>query len=662
MRYRLSLLLKARADEQKILNQEQEKGWLSLLHEMFPKNLKLIIMSATLDPIALAKLFPNNMFEVFLMPRRNIENQHQRIIKHIRQPIKAIEYQNLVLQTVLNIHYFGQLNHDILVFFHGEREIKEFVAKLNNAVSKIRFTHHHQNKVKYPWTQRKLDIFTVYSAMSTKMKEKLTTIAQKNSTSIREENFVRRCYVATNMAEASITIENIGYVIDSGKAKVARFSYSNNSNSLEKLSISKASALQRAGRTGRTNDGLVLRFYTLNEYLDFQDEMMPPLLLGDFTNTVITLMQSFIPINQLHFLHEPTSDQWNAVFRKLFRLNIISFSPTTTMAINEKENEEQEGLNDNNGVSLIRIDYKLLADLKEFPDQISLQSKLVLREALIRDDQGNHQLKLFYVVAALCSVMTVEADILLSYLTDDDENPSTEQEDNGAEEKRFLASEKEAQQKKDDEIRKARRQHFGFVIDGSSHLSHTNILLEFLWCKLLSYPSKQSFCDNYYLNYDALERAECIFRDIIKRRSSQSVGGDDEIMEQDLIQNLKDTSKLIRKPNDDFKSDFYHCLLFGYKHNLVYSVEDHKSSKRARNIYTEKIHQLNYYGEMLKDTDLRLYFSVGNKNTINLGTDIPIIFFEKAYQNDLQLSSLLTELQDRRIKDKQIRGLLFPIN
>lgn len=102
MRYRLSL--RVRAGEQTNQNQEQEKGWLSSLHEMFPKNLKLIIMSATLDPIALSKLFPNNMFEVVLMPRRNNnENHHQRIIKHIRQPIKAIEYQNLALQTVLNV-------------------------------------------------------------------------------------------------------------------------------------------------------------------------------------------------------------------------------------------------------------------------------------------------------------------------------------------------------------------------------------------------------------------------------------------------------------------------------------------------------------------------------------------------------------------------------
>lgn len=108
-----------------------------------------------------------------------------------------------------------------------------------------------------------LIILPVYSALPSEMQTRIFEAAPGGS---------RKCVVATNIAEASLTIDGIYYVVDPGFAKVKAYNPKNGSDSLVIAPISRASAKQRAGRAGRTGPGKCYRLYTESAY---NHEMLP---------------------------------------------------------------------------------------------------------------------------------------------------------------------------------------------------------------------------------------------------------------------------------------------------------------------------------------------------------------------------------------------------
>ena len=120
------------------------------------------------------------------------------------------------------------------------------------------------------------------------------------------EVFMRRIVLATNVAETSLTVPGIRYVIDTGVARIKRYSYRNKVEQLQVEKISRASASQRAGRCGRVMSGICFRLYSEQDYLA-RPEFTDPEILRSSLAAVILRMKSLKigSIENFPFLEPP---------------------------------------------------------------------------------------------------------------------------------------------------------------------------------------------------------------------------------------------------------------------------------------------------------------------------------------------------------------------
>lgn len=166
---------------------------------------------------------------------------------------------------------------DVLVFLPGEREIREAAEALRK---------HHP-----PHTE----ILPLFARLSAAEQERV----------FRPSN-ARRIVLATNVAETSLTVPGIRYVVDAGTARVKRYSYRNKVEQLQIESISQAAANQRAGRCGRVADGVCIRLY---DEADFQSRarFTDPEILRSSLAAVILRMQSLrlSKVEEFPFLEPP---------------------------------------------------------------------------------------------------------------------------------------------------------------------------------------------------------------------------------------------------------------------------------------------------------------------------------------------------------------------
>ena len=205
-------------------------------------DLKIIVTSATLD----AEKFSNYFFQspIFTIPGRTFPVE----ILYTKEP--ESDYLDAAMITVLQIH-LSEPAGDILVFLTGQEEIDTCCETL------------HRRMEALGELAPELIILPVYSALPSEMQSRIFEPAPPGS---------RKCIVATNIAEASLTIDGIYYVVDPGFSKMKAFNPKLGMDSLVVTPISQASARQRAGRAGRTGPGKCYRLYTEQA---FKSEMVP---------------------------------------------------------------------------------------------------------------------------------------------------------------------------------------------------------------------------------------------------------------------------------------------------------------------------------------------------------------------------------------------------
>ena len=204
--------------------------------------LKLIITSATLNSAKFSKFFDN--CPVFKIPGRTYD------VEILYAKVPEIDYLEASLKTVLQIH-LNEKPGDILLFLTGQEEIDNACSMLQLKVSTL------------GKNVPKLIIYPVYSAMPSELQIKIFEPAPPGG---------RKCIIATNIAEASLTIDGIYYVVDPGFTKIKTFNSKVGMDNLIIVPISQSSAQQRAGRAGRTGPGKCYRLYTYNA---FKNEMLP---------------------------------------------------------------------------------------------------------------------------------------------------------------------------------------------------------------------------------------------------------------------------------------------------------------------------------------------------------------------------------------------------
>eukprot|EP00735_Rhodelphis_limneticus_P008596 TRINITY_DN216_c0_g1::TRINITY_DN216_c0_g1_i1::g.1602::m.1602 TRINITY_DN216_c0_g1::TRINITY_DN216_c0_g1_i1::g.1602 ORF type:complete len:1212 (-),score=306.99,sp/Q54F05/DHX8_DICDI/62.60/0.0,OB_NTP_bind/PF07717.11/8e-30,HA2/PF04408.18/4.1e-30,Helicase_C/PF00271.26/2.3e-11,S1/PF00575.18/1.9e-10,DEAD/PF00270.24/6.7e-07,AAA_22/PF13401.1/0.0002,T2SE/PF00437.15/0.00029,AAA_19/PF13245.1/0.003,DUF1308/PF07000.6/0.015,MIP-T3/PF10243.4/0.031,Flavi_DEAD/PF07652.9/0.042,AAA/PF00004.24/1.6,AAA/PF00004.24/1.3e+ len=234
-------------------------------------DLKIICTSATLDAEKFSKYFLN--CPIFMIPGRMFPVE----ILYTKDP--ESDYLDAALITVMQIH-LSEPPGDILVFLTGQEEIDTSSEVL-----------YERMKALGPGVPD-LIILPVYSSLPSEMQTRIFEPAPPGA---------RKCIIATNIAEASLTIDGIYYVIDPGFAKQKVYNPKLGMDSLVVAPISKASARQRAGRAGRTGPGKCYRLYTESA---FENEMLsnsvPEIQRTNMGNTV--LMLKALGINDLiHF-------------------------------------------------------------------------------------------------------------------------------------------------------------------------------------------------------------------------------------------------------------------------------------------------------------------------------------------------------------------------
>ena len=259
-------------------------------------DLKLIVTSATLDAAKFSSYFYN--CKIFRIPGRSFPVK----VFFTKEP--EIDYLEASLACVMQIH-LSEPAGDILLFLTGQEEIDTACQILNERMSKL------GNDAPL------LVVLPVYSALPTEKQTKIFEPASPGA---------RKCVIATNIAEASLTIDGIYYVVDPGFAKIKCYNPKLGMDSLVVAPISQASADQRAGRAGRTGPGKCFRLYTEEA---FRNEMMPvtvpEIQRTNLANTVLLLKA--MGINDLinfDFMDPPPVQTLIAALESLYALGALN--------------------------------------------------------------------------------------------------------------------------------------------------------------------------------------------------------------------------------------------------------------------------------------------------------------------------------------------------
>ncbi|RAL45624.1 hypothetical protein DM860_009488 [Cuscuta australis] len=268
-----------------------------LLKQLIKKrtDLRLIVTSATLDAEKFSGYFFN--CNIFTIPGRTFPVE----ILYTKQP--ESDYLDASLITVLQIH-LTEPEGDILLFLTGQEEIDYACQCLYERMKGL------------GKNVPELIILPVYSALPSEMQSRIFDPAPPGK---------RKVVVATNIAEASLTIDGIFYVIDPGFAKQNVYNPKQGLDSLVITPISQASAKQRAGRAGRTGPGKCYRLYTESA---FHNEMSPTSIpeIQRINLGMTVLNMKAMGINDLlsfDFMDPPTPQALISAMEQLYTLGAL---------------------------------------------------------------------------------------------------------------------------------------------------------------------------------------------------------------------------------------------------------------------------------------------------------------------------------------------------
>ncbi|API86343.1 ATP-dependent RNA helicase HrpA [Francisella uliginis] len=253
----------------------------------FRPDLKVIITSATIDHQKFTSYFQKSK-EIAVSGRTYpVEICYQN-----DEDFDEFSMQERILYAIDELG-----KGDVLVFLPTERDIHETLAYLNK--QDLRFT----------------EVLPLFSRLSNKDQNKI----------FNPESSTRRIILATNVAETSLTVPRIKYVIDSGLARVSRYSYRTKVQRLPIEKISQASANQRAGRCGRLSAGVCIRLYSEEDFNNRKEYTDPEILRTNLASVILQMLFLKLgSIQEFPFIDPPDSKFVKDGFKLLFELQAIS--------------------------------------------------------------------------------------------------------------------------------------------------------------------------------------------------------------------------------------------------------------------------------------------------------------------------------------------------
>eukprot|EP00466_Bigelowiella_natans_P001567 jgi/Bigna1/49652/estExt_Genewise1.C_530063 len=234
-------------------------------------NLKLIVTSATMDSKKFSNFFAGA--PVFEIPGRTFKVDMQ-FSKGVVE-----DYLDAAVKQILSIH-LGGIQGDILVFMTGQEDIEATCCVLADRIDQL-------DEGVAP-----LAILPLYSQLPSELQAKIFQAAPEGT---------RKCIVSTNIAETSLTVDGIRFVIDSGYCKLKVFNPRIGMDSLKVTPVSQANARQRAGRAGRTTNGYAYHLYTEQQFhYELLKTTVPEIQRTNLGNVVL-LLKSLGVDNLLEF-------------------------------------------------------------------------------------------------------------------------------------------------------------------------------------------------------------------------------------------------------------------------------------------------------------------------------------------------------------------------
>ncbi|KAG9793402.1 putative ATP-dependent RNA helicase, partial [Aureobasidium melanogenum] len=237
--------------------------------------------------------------------------QHPVTINYTPSPVPDI--LDAAYERIMHIHSHSPLPGDILVFLTGQETVEALMSLVTNWATSI------QKDPKLSRQLPKLLVLPLYAALPSHMQQRVFQPTPK---------FTRKIILATNIAETSITVPGIRYVIDTGKAKQRLFRPSLNLDTLLTVPISRSSANQRAGRAGRDAPGTAYRLYTESDFYRLPQDTEPEILRCDLSQLVLTLKAH--GIDDLLGFPFLTSPPRRALERAMIHLVQLTALDTTT--------------------------------------------------------------------------------------------------------------------------------------------------------------------------------------------------------------------------------------------------------------------------------------------------------------------------------------------
>lgn len=290
-----------------------------------PKQLQVVIMSATLKIDVFRDFFGHDHVHHMDIPGRTFPVQ----VLYTSEPVD--DYVEAALSTILQIHAFEDQG-DVLVFLPGRDEIEELALLLKNQLIE---------EERSQWTGDKVEVIgnSKQSLSSSQIVNKvlicllyasLPPQAQLAAFEEKPAECTRKVILATNIAETSVTLPAIKYIVDTGKFK-SRQMMPSGMESLRVENISKAQAAQRTGRAGRIEEGMCFRLYTETSYEALQEDILPEILRVNLAQVVLQLKGMGVEDpTEFDFLTKPDKTKIASAMKLLYALGAIDGKLTLT--------------------------------------------------------------------------------------------------------------------------------------------------------------------------------------------------------------------------------------------------------------------------------------------------------------------------------------------
>ncbi|KAB2041831.1 hypothetical protein ES319_D02G174700v1 [Gossypium barbadense] len=287
------------------LNTDILLGLMKRLVKRRASNLKVLITSATLDGEKVSKFFsdcplltvPGKLFPVEIFYSKE----------------RPTSYLESSLKTAMDIHV-REPEGDILIFMTGQDDIEKLVSKLEDKVRSLE-----------EGSCMDAIILPLHGSLPPEMQVRVFSPPPPNC---------RRFIVATNIAETSLTVDGVVYVIDSGYVKQRQYNPATGMYSLDVVQISKVQANQRAGRAGRTRPGKCYRLYPSRVYNDdFLDVTVPEIQRSSLAGSVLYLKSLDLPdidILKFDFLDPPSTESLEDALKQLYLIDAIDENGSIT--------------------------------------------------------------------------------------------------------------------------------------------------------------------------------------------------------------------------------------------------------------------------------------------------------------------------------------------